>query len=91
MAFSSTILGRTVWGDKRVHFGTYDTSGSETGGDIDTGLSRVEFMILQGTGSSVTADAPVINETITKGGIDGSAVTVVHTKSSDGYWLAIGH
>lgn len=91
MAFTSTILGRSVWGDKRVHFGTYDTSSSDEGGDVDTGLARVEFMFLQGTGSAVTAAAPVINETFVKGGIDGSAVTIVHTASSDGYWIAFGY
>jgi hypothetical protein len=91
MAFTSAILGRTVWGDKRVHFGTYTTDSTDTGGDIDTGLSRCEFIVLQETGSSVTADAPVINETFAKGGIDGSAVTIVQTASADGIWLAIGH
>jgi hypothetical protein len=88
MAFSSAITIKSVFGNKRVHIGTYTTSSSETGGDINTGLRSCEFIVLQQTASAVTADAPVINETLP---CDGSAVTIVQTASADGYWMAIGY
>ena len=87
MVFSSAITGKTVFGNKRVHFGTF-TSGSTTGGDIDTGLSYVEFMKLQHTGSSVAASSPVINETIP---LSSGTVTIVTTSSVNGIWQAEGH
>lgn len=88
MAFTSAIVTKTVFGNKRVHFGTFTTSGAETGGDIDTGLRSCEEIFLQQMAAAVTADAPVINETLP---VDGSAVTIVTTASADGYWMAIGY
>ena len=87
MAFSSAITRQTIMGNKRVTEGTW-TSGSTTGGDIDTGLNVCEFITLQAKGSSVSADAPVVNETLP---IAGSAITIVTTSSVDGYWRAEGY
>jgi hypothetical protein len=87
MAFTSTITGHSALGNKRLNYGTYSTSSTETGGDIDTGLVSCEFIALQQTASAVTADAPVVNETLP---CDGSAVTIVQTASADGYWMAFG-
>jgi len=39
MAFSSTITSYGKSGDKIVTKGTFTASGSETGGDINTGLT----------------------------------------------------
>jgi len=88
MAFTSAVYVRSNSGNKRMHMGTWTTSSTETGGDIDTGLRSCESIMLTGSGSAVTADAPVINETLPA---DGSAVTIVTTASSDGYWIAWGY
>ena len=88
MAFSSTILGRTVFGNKVVTWGTFTNGASDTGGDIDTGLKVCEFIVLQHKGSSVVSDVPVVNETLP---CDGSAVTIVTAAGEDGYWFAFGH
>ncbi len=87
MAFTSAVLGTTVFGNKRVKWGTFTTSSTETGGDIATGLTRVDMMLLQHSGASDVDDAPAVNETFP---LSGGDVTIVHTASADGYWLAIG-
>ena len=89
MAFTSTISsGGAVIGNKRARWGTFASTASDTGGNIDTGLRIVEFIFLQQTGSAVTADAPVVNETLP---VAGSAVTIVTTADATGNWFAIGY
>ena len=87
MAFTSAVLGNTVFGNKRVKWGTFTTSSTETGGDIATGLTRVDMMLLQHSGASAAADAPAVTETFP---LSGGDVTIKHAESADGYWLAIG-
>jgi hypothetical protein len=50
MAFSSAIVGESVFGNKRVKWGTY-TNG-------------LEALVLQPGGSSAIATAPVVDETL---------------------------
>jgi hypothetical protein len=87
MAFVSTIIGRTVFGNKRVVVGTYTNGAADTGGDIDTGLRSCEALLLQPTGAAVVASAPSVNETLP---VCGNAVTIVNTADEDGIWIAIG-
>lgn len=86
MAFSATKVGETVFGNFRVTYGTWD-GGSETGGNINTGLHKCAFMLLTAGGSSIVADAPTVNETLP---CDGSAVTIIVTSDTDGFWMAFG-
>ena len=88
MTFSYTVKGRTVYGNKRVSYGTFTNAGGDTGGDIVTGLSYVEFFDIQHTGSAVVDDAPVVNETIP---LSSGTVTIVTTDGADGIWQAEGH
>jgi len=88
MAFSSAVSGQShIMGDLKFTWGTYNASGV-TGGNIDTGLTTVVAMQLTGSGSSVVADAPTINETLP---IAGSAITIVVTSGTTGYWVAWGY
>jgi hypothetical protein len=87
MAFSSTITSYGKSGDKIVTKGTFTASGSETGGDINTGLTVCESMYLQPK-SSAPAEQCAIDETFP---CDGSAVTIVTTTGVDGYWRAEGY
>jgi hypothetical protein len=87
MAFTSTVTGRSKMATKNVTWGTWTESASGTGGNIDTGLTKCDFIALQQTASSVVADAPVVNETLP---VDGDAVTIVTTAGADGYWWAMG-
>lgn len=88
MAFTSTISGRTVLGNKRFHWGTWDSTGV-AGGDIDTGLIMCESLMLTNKGSALeTSGTAVLNETLP---VAGSALTIVATSGDAGYWEAVGH
>ena len=91
MAFVSAVLHTNlIMGSKKVAIGTYTNGGGDSGGNIDTGIARVEFMVLQPTGSAVIASSPTINEDFSSGSIDGTAVTIVNTANEDGIWIAWG-
>ncbi|MCG7853278.1 MAG: hypothetical protein MIO92_12220 [Methanosarcinaceae archaeon] len=87
MAFSSAVTFKTIFGNKRVHRGTFDCS-SATGGDIDTGLRLCEGIDLTLMGSAVATNAPAVNETLP---VAGSAVTIVTDAGQKGYWMAMGY
>ncbi len=87
MAFSNTIAGRTVAGNKRLHYGAWDAT-AVTGGDIDTGLTVCQSIMLTHLGSAVEAAVAVVNETLP---VAGNAITIVCTSGDAGYWMAIGY
>ncbi len=86
MTITTTIIDRTVMGDKRVIIGKSVLSGGATGGDVTTGLARVISFIVTpqgGTqlGHSVDEELPFSGGDIT-----------VEMESSDTtfYWEAKG-
>ena len=90
MTFSYTRNPRKkldLWGTVWATWGTFTNGASDTGGDIDTGLSYVYQVHLQPTGSAVVASQPAVNETLPKSGGD---VTIITPANVDGVWLAIG-
>jgi len=87
MAFESAIIGAAPMGNKRMVWGTFTNGGSDSGGNINTGLRICEQMFLQHGDTNVVASAPVVNESLP---VDGLAVTVVTVTGADGYWLAFG-
>ena len=88
MAFGSTIEGSSVFGNRRVAWGTYTSDTGSTGGDIVTGLESVESFMLQAKSTAIqVAGGPVVNETLP---IAGSAVTIVTVADAVGYWFAFG-
>ncbi len=87
MSFASAITGRGNMGNKAFVFGTFTNAGGDTGGNVNTGLHRCEFMALQHNAGAVVANQPVVNETLP---VDGSAVTIVSDDGADGYWWAFG-
>ncbi|MBW6469614.1 MAG: hypothetical protein K0A90_00150 [Methanosarcinaceae archaeon] len=88
MAFTYTITGQTYFGDKKIVTGTYTSSAGGTGGDILTGLTNCTGCILQGTGSAVDLNEPVINETFP---VAGGAITIVTTADKSGVFVAMGY
>jgi len=88
MAFTSAITESITIGNKKVTFGTFTTSSTDTGGDINTGLAMCEFIKLDYSGAAAGATCIMVNETLP---VAGSAVTVVHAASADGYWWAFGY
>ena len=89
-AFASTVTERIPGtGSKERVYGTYASSAGATGGDIATGLQKVEGLFLQPTDSAVEANAPVVNETfpvVNSGGL----VTIVTDADEVGIWEAYG-
>lgn len=88
MAFTFNIQGRSVFGDKKVVYGTFSNTAGSTGGDINTGLNSCENITLQHTGATVVASAPVVNETVP---VTGGAVTIVTVADTSGTFTAIGY
>jgi len=87
-SFTDTILKRTVFGDKKVILGKFVNAGGSTGGDIATGLTVVDQVILQHVGSAVVASAPVVNETLP---LSSGDVTIVTVANTSGTFMAIGN
>lgn len=87
MAFSYTrIMDAT---GSRMAYGTFNAA-SVTGGDIDTGMTRVYSFQTTIIGSTANK-AAVVNETIAADGtIPGNAVTIVCDSGATGSWWAIG-
>ena len=86
MAFSSTITFRDNSSKKRIHYGTFTNTGGSAGGDISTGLEKVENIFFTILGTTV-AGHPVLNETLP---CDGNTVTIVTDADDDGNWMAVG-
>ena len=86
MAFTHT-KEQTVFGNKRIVQGVYTNTGGSTGGDIATGLNQVQAMFLQPKGSAVSANQPVVNETVP---LASGSVTIVTSANEVGSFLAIG-
>jgi hypothetical protein len=87
MAFSQATLFQTAFGNKKVVHGSYDGSGVTTG-ELSTGLNNVEGVVLTPNGASIVADAPTVNEAFP---LAGSAVTLIFTSGTKGYWTAFGN
>lgn len=88
MAFTFAITGTSYFGNKKVVYGTYVSADGSTGGDINTGLTNCDNIILQGKGSAVDVAEPVVNETLPKAG---GAITIVTTADKSGYFTAFGY
>lgn len=82
MAFSSSITGSTVIGDRRIIFGTFSQADTDSGGDISTGYGVVNACGVIPTGQ-VDSDMP-------KYTISGGTITVVTGNGVDGNWWAVG-
>lgn len=87
MAFSQSIIAKTVFGNKRIVFGTYNCD-SVTGGDIATGLKSVDVCILTPTGATVDTNEASVNETLP---LNSGDVTIVTDSGATGQFLAIGN
>ena len=87
MAFSYTIENEQILeGNMKIVYETWNAD-SVTGGDIVTGLSRVDVCVLGHTGSAVEAAAAVVNETLP---LASGSVTIVTTSGDTGTFIAIG-
>jgi hypothetical protein len=78
-----------IFGTKKIAWGTFTNANGDTGGNIDTGMNRVDFIALTVNDSAAASatSVPTVNETLP---IDGSAVTILCLDGQDGYWWAFG-
>jgi len=87
MTFISNLVFKGLAGDKWFSYGTFTNGVGDEGGDIDTQLDFVEICVISHTGTTVTTNGPVIDETFP---VDGSKVTIVTDSGVDGTWIAFG-
>jgi hypothetical protein len=87
MTFAFTLDNRSIQGNRRVHTGTFTNSAGGTGGDIVTGLNRVESFSLQHKGSTATTNIHVVNETLPS---TTGTMTIVSDADKSGFWRAVG-
>lgn len=87
MAFTVTVDIRGIMGDRRYVFGKYVNDGGSTGGEVTTGLSRVQHFNIMEQGSSVSSDRSVMNETLP---LSKGDVTIVNSSNETGYFEAWG-
>jgi len=87
MAFTFAKDNDGVLGDLRSCAGTFTNSGGGTGGDIYTGLQKVEGMVLRYMSDAAIATTAVVNETFPKA----DPITIVTAADKSGFWWAFGH
>jgi len=87
MAFENTIKHVDRIGKWKIKVGTYTNGGSDTGGELDTGLGNLLGLFLMKTGNGTTTDLAVVNETFPD--VSGPYATIITKAGDDGIWLAI--
>lgn len=90
MAFTSTILAKSVFGNKKVRIGTWANTPGTTGGNIDHGLKVVESLTLSQVGSSVTVP-PIVNVSAFPYSTASTIAMVCIGTTVAGSWQAIGY
>lgn len=88
MGFEYAVTARENIGSMSVTYGTFTNGGGDVGGNIATGMRRVEMMMLAYSGAAAITEAPSINATFP---CDGSSVAIVTPAGADGYWIAWGY
>jgi hypothetical protein len=88
MAFESVITGQGPTSTRRLVWGTFTNGGSDAGGDIDGGMAKCEFCLMQYHKSAVVATGSVVNETLPAA--KGTACTVVNPTGEDGMFIMLG-
>jgi len=82
MAFTYTGES-SVFGNKKVAFGTYTSASSSTGGDIVTGLDSVAYF----NSNCETSQSATVNLVARSSG----TVTITTVADEVGTWFAIGN
>ena len=87
MAITTVISEKWFAGSKAYTRGTFTTAGGNTGGNMNVGLHKVDFISFTPDASTSPTEQCQVDETLP---YDGSAITVVVTDGVDGYWMAFG-
>jgi len=87
MAFTFAKQYDFVAGNVRFTAGTFTNSGGGTGGDIYTGLQKVDGLLTQYGSNAAIATMPAVNEVFPVA----DPVTIVTAADKSGWWLAFGN
>lgn len=90
MAFTSTIIAKSVFGNKKVRIGTWANTPGTTGGGIDHGLKVVEAFVVSQVGTSVTVP-PIVNVSSFPYTTTATVPMVCIGTTVAGSWQAIGY
>lgn len=90
MAFSFSVKDTIQVTGAKIIAGTYTNTGGSTGGDITLPLIKLLHLNLQPIGTAVSANEPVVNETLPLNGKFSIAATIVTSANESGSFLAIG-
>lgn len=83
MAFAYAVTSREwISRRKRICWGTFTNTDSDTGGAIVTGMKTVDFF--------VPSPNSHVGSTVIKHTVSGGTVTLVIDNGVDGTWLAVG-
>jgi len=85
MAFTSAVTDVRVQGNRKIAYGTFTNAGTDSGGEIDTGLSYVDVFLY-----SVSSHLGAESMKVTKNSSSAGKVTVVSSDGADGDWVAFG-
>lgn len=88
MAFAYTVNDEINMKNLKIVTGTWTVTSSTKTGEIDTGMSSVDYAFATTYDSSVIADPAVFNETFPF--INGE-ITLITTSGTTGGWKATGH
>ena len=92
MAQTTAVLGEMPIGGRKIVYGSFTNTGSETTSEIKTGLIHVEHFDITPKGSSTLTNSCTVNETFPLLSSTGEVtVSIVHDAGADGYWRAIGY
>jgi hypothetical protein len=83
MAFAYAISGGTIFGNKRIKFGTFTNGVGDSGGAIVTGLNKVDFINFA-ISSGISEFPPNISSNTA------GTVTIATSNGTDGTWFAFG-
>lgn len=90
MAFSYVIKDTIQTIGAKIIVGTYANSGGSTGGDITLPVVRLLALNLQPLAASISANQPVVNETLPMQGKFNVSPTIVTSANESGVFTAIG-
>jgi hypothetical protein len=87
MTFSFTFTGRDIFGSLKVVYGTYVSSGGDTGGDISLTreFHKIEILQLQPFGGSALSAS--VNESLP---LATTEPTIITSANQAGTFLALG-
>jgi hypothetical protein len=85
MAFTAEVTQRLFMENKRLHIGTYASSGGSEGRTITVGMSKIDFLFMIPYGTAVG----------NKGRVNGTfpsddGIVVVTDANESGIWVAVG-